>query len=357
MSVFSDPSFDNHEQVMFCSDPKTDLKAIIAIHSTAMGPAVGGCRMWDYATDDEALTDVLRLSRGMSYKNAMANLGLGGGKSVIIGNSETQKSPELMRAFGRYIDSLGGRYHTAEDVGMSVADMEQVRSQTKYVAGLDSGEMASGDPSPYTAHGIFVGIKASVKHKLGTDDLTGLTVAVQGLGHVGGGVCEELHAAGAKLIVADINQANIDRIVGITGATVVAPNDIFAQKVDVLSPCALGAGVNDDSIPHLQTSIIAGAANNQLMEDRHGDELLKRGILYAPDYVINAGGIMNVANEVHKRAITPEQGMKDVEGIYTTLMEVFAKAAAQNRPTYVVADEIAEARIKSAGEKRAEEAA
>lgn len=357
MSVFSNSSFDNHEQVMFCSDPATGLKAIIAVHSTAMGPAVGGCRMWDYASDEEALRDVLRLSRGMSYKNAMANLGLGGGKSVIIGDAKTLKTPEMMKAFGRYLNSLGGRYYSAEDVGISVSDMEIVRTQTKYVAGLDSGEVGSGDPSPYTAHGVFMGIKASIKHKLGTDDFNGLTVAVQGLGHVGGDVCNELHAAGAKLIVTDINQDNIDRVVAATGATVVAPDNILNQKCDVLAPCALGAGINDESISALQTTIIAGAANNQLQEDRHGDELLKRGILYAPDYVINAGGIMNVANEVHGRPITPEQGMKDVEGIYNTLIEIYQRGDKENRPTYVVADEVAQDRIKAAGEKQAEEAA
>lgn len=353
MSLFTNASFDNHEQVMFVSDPETGLKAIIAVHSTALGPAVGGCRMWNYASEDEAIADVLRLSRGMSYKNAMADLGIGGGKSVIIGDSRTQKTPELMRAFGRYLDSLGGKYISAEDVGISVSDIEEVRKVTPYVAGLDSGEIATGDPSPYTAHGVFMGIKAAVKHQLGTDSLDGLTVSVQGVGHVGYYLCKELKEAGANLIITDINQENIDAVVEATGATVVAPDEIVGQKVDVFAPCALGAIINDETIPQLNTTIIAGAANNQLAEVRHGEILLEKGILYAPDYVINAGGIMNVANEVHKRPITPEQGMKDVERIYETLMEVFNKAKAENRPTGVVADEIAEERIANARKDKA----
>ncbi|MGY8986312.1 MAG: Glu/Leu/Phe/Val dehydrogenase dimerization domain-containing protein, partial [Sphingomonadales bacterium] len=293
MSVFSSPSFDNHEQVLFCNDPKTGLKAIIAVHSTIMGPAVGGCRMWDYASDEEALNDVLRLSRGMSYKNAMADLVLGGGKSVIIGNSKTLKTPELMRSFGRFINSVGGKYYSAEDVGISVEDIEEAGKETSFVAGLNKGKAASGDPSPYTAHGVFHGIKASVKHKLGLESVRGLKVGVQGLGHVGSYLCEELHAEGAKLFVTDINDDAIINIVEKTSATAVSTNEIMGLEVDVLAPCALGAGLNSKTIPNLRTTIIAGAANNQLAQDKHGVELIKRGILYAPDYVINAGGIMN----------------------------------------------------------------
>lgn len=353
MTLFSNASFDNHEQVMFVSDPETGLKAIIAVHSTALGPAVGGCRMWDYKSDEEAIRDVLRLSRGMSYKNAMADLGIGGGKSVIIGDAKTQKTPELMRSFGRYIDSIGGRYITAEDVGISVADMEEVRKTTQYVAGLESGDMATGDPSPYTAHGVFMGIKAAVQHRLGQDNLNGLTVSVQGVGHVGYYLCKELKEAGANLIVADINEQNIKNVVDATGAKVVDTNEIIAQEVDVFAPCALGAIINDETIPTLKTNVIAGAANNQLQEVRHGEVLRQKGILYAPDYVINAGGIMNVANEVHRRPITPEQGMKNVERIFDTLMEVFDKAQKEDRPTGIVADEIAEARIAAARKAKA----
>lgn len=345
MSVFSAPDFDNHEQVVFFSDKKSGLKAIVAVHSTALGPAVGGCRMWNYPSEEEAVKDVLRLSRGMSYKNAMAKLGLGGGKSVIIADSKKDKTPELMKTFGRAIDRLGGLYITAEDVGISVEDMQLVGTETKWVAGLDTGEAASGDPSPFTAHGVFHGIKAAVKHRLGKDSLEGLRVIVQGLGHVGYNLCKELHEAGAKLVVTDIHQGNVDRVVKEFGANRVHVDDILRQEGDVLAPCALGAILNDETIPHLNVPIVAGASNNQLARAEHGEDLRARGILYAPDYVINAGGIIQVANEVHGRKTTHEDGMCKVEEIEETLLEVFAEADREGLPTSEVADTIAERRI------------
>jgi len=354
MSVFSAPSFDDHEQIVFCNNPKTGLRAIIAVHNTALGPAVGGCRMWDYASDEEALNDVLRLSRGMSYKNAMADLGLGGGKSVIIGNSKTDKTPELMRSFGRFLNTIGGKYLSAEDVGISVEDIEEAGKETKFVAGLNKGKAASGDPSPFTAHGVFYGIKASVKHKLGLDSLDGLKIAVQGLGHVGAALCEELHNQGAKLFVTDIHDKSIQNVVEKTGATVVSTNEITGLEVDVFAPCALGAVINDQTILNFKTTIISGAANNQLEEDRHGEELTKRGILYAPDYVINAGGIINVANEVHGRAVSVADGMKKVENVYNVLSDIYKVADSVGRPTSIIADEIARAKIDSARKKQNE---
>lgn len=345
MSVFSFDAFDNHEQVTFCNDPETGLKAIIAVHSTKRGPAAGGCRFWNYASDDDALRDVLRLSRGMSYKNAMAGLNLGGGKSVIIGDSATQKTPELLRSFGRFINTLGGKYITAEDVGINVEDMEIVHTQTQFVAGLNEGEAGSGDPSPFTAHGVFAGIKASVKHRFDRDDLNGMNIAVQGLGHVGYYLCKELHEAGANLVVTDVNQQSIDRVVTEFGATAVAVEAIYDQDVDLYAPCALGATINDNTIDRIRAKVIAGAANNQLITDEFGQKLVDRGILYAPDYVINAGGIMNVANEVAGEKVTTEQGMKDVEVIYDKLIQVFRGADERGLPTHQVADEMALALI------------
>lgn len=352
MSVFSSTDFDNHEQIVFFSDKETGLRAIVAIHSTVLGPAVGGCRMWDYASDEEALTDVLRLSKGMSYKNALADLGLGGGKSVIIGDSKTDKTPELMRAFGRAIDRLGGYYITAEDVGINVEDIEAAGEETKFVAGLNKGVAASGDPSPFTAHGVFSGLRAAVKHRLGTTDLKGLRVNVQGLGHVGYNLCRELHDAGAVLTVTDINTDNVDRVVSEFGATAVAPDDIIGVEGDVFAPCAMGGILNDENILNLRVPVIAGAANNQLERDFHGEEMRRLGILYAPDYVINAGGIINVANEIHGQTVTDEIGMKKVEELYDTLLEIFKAAEKAGKPTSQVADEIAQKRIEAARAKK-----
>lgn len=342
MAVFNLRAYDDHEQIVFCRDVESGLKAIICVHNTNLGPAVGGCRMWDYNSDEGALIDALRLSRGMTYKNAMAGLQMGGGKSVIIGNSKTMKSEELFRAFGRFVDKLSGKYITAEDVGINPKDMAVVNKETNHVLGLEG---KSGDPSPVTAYGVFTGLKAAVKHRLQRDDLEGLKVSVQGLGHVGYYLCRHLHEQGAKLIVTDINKESVDRVVEEFGAQAVDTDDIYHQEVDVYAPCALGATINDNTIPKIQASIVAGAANNQLAEDRHGQILMEKGILYAPDYVLNAGGIINVSFEENY-----EQGkaLEKVDEIYGTLTEVFDASKSQQRPTNIIADELARQRVAAA---------
>jgi leucine dehydrogenase len=341
VSVFNHVSFDEHEQVVFCHDKESGLKAIIAVHNTNKGPAVGGCRMWNYQSDDEALTDVLRLSRGMTYKNALAGLTMGGGKAVIIADPKTTDREKLFLAFGRFVNSLGGKYYSAEDVGVSTSDMMIANRETPYVAGLEG---KSGDPSPLTALGTYLGIKAAVKHQRGIDSLEGIKVSVQGVGHVGYYLCKHLHEAGAKLIVTDIHQASLDRVATEFGATLVEPQDIYNQDVDVYAPCALGATLNDITLPLLKATIVAGCANNQLAEVRHGEKLKEMGILYAPDYVINAGGIINVSfeNNYDKAAATAK-----VEQIYQTLLTVFTRADAENRTTGSVADEMARAIINA----------
>ncbi len=352
MPVFSAVDFDDHEQVVFCNDPDTGLKAIIAIHNTARGPAVGGCRMWPYETEEAALTDALRLSRGMSYKSAISNLPFGGGKSVIIGDAAKQKSERLFRAVGRFVESLGGRYVIAEDVGTSPADMEWVRKETKHVAGIAEG--GSGDPSPATAHGVYHGIKAAVRHKFGRDDLNGIAISVQGLGNVGFHLCQLLAADGARLFVTDIASDAVRRAMQEFGATAVNPEAIYGVDADIFAPCALGAVINDETLPVLKARIVAGSANNQLAEDRHGLALMRREILYAPDYVINAGGIINIAHEgpmYHKTA-----AFKHIAGIHDTLLQIFARAETDGVPTSQAAGRIAEERFKG-GEKRCSEAA
>jgi leucine dehydrogenase len=346
VAIFDLVDFDNHEQVVFCSDDTTGLKAIIAVHSTALGPAAGGCRFWDYASDEAALKDVLRLSKGMTYKNAMAGLKLGGGKGVIIGDPKTLKSEALFKAFGSAVNNLNGRYYTAEDVNITCGDMAIVNTKTDFVSGLEG---KSGNPAPFTALGTFLGIKAAVKFKLGTDDLAGIKVAVQGLGSVGYSLCEKLHAAGAKLIVTDINQVALDKAVTELNATVVGLDEIYGQDVDVFSPCALGASINDESLSQLKAVIIAGCANNQLAEARHDQALLDQDILYAPDYVINAGGIINVALEIYPEAYCAEQATSLVENIYVTLMDVFEAAKEKSLPTGIVADEMARVIIAKGG--------
>lgn len=338
VAVFDLVDFDNHEQVVYCSDEASGLKAIIAVHSTALGPAAGGCRFWDYASDDAALKDVLRLSKGMTYKNAMAGLKLGGGKGVIIGNPKNLKSEALFKAFGKAVNNLNGRYYTAEDVNITTGDMAIVNQSTEFVSGLEG---KSGNPGPFTALGTFLGIKAAVKFKLGKNDLNGVKVAVQGLGSVGYSLCEKLHQAGAELIVTDINQVALDKAATELNATVVGLDDIYSQDVDVFSPCALGASIDDNSIAQLKAVIIAGCANNQLAENRHDQVLLEKGILYAPDYVINAGGIINVALEIYPEPYCADSATKLVENIYHTLMNVFETAAKTNMPTGFVADEMA----------------
>ena len=338
--VFNEIKFDDHEQVVFASEAKSGLKAIIAIHNTKLGPAMGGCRMWNYATEAEALRDALRLSRGMTYKNAVAGLPIGGGKSVIIANPKTDKTPALFEALGEALERLGGRYVTAEDVGTSPADMAHVAGKTKYVAGLGD----RGDPSPYTALGCFVGAQAAVKHHLKRDSMEGLVVALQGLGHVGYDYARQLRAAGARLIVADIDQAALQRARDELGAEVVSTDAIYDVQADIYAPCALGATLNPDTLSRLQATIVAGAANNQLASADMGEVCRQKGILYAPDFVINAGGIIKVCYEYMN---TPEDGMDaHVRRISDTLAEVFARADAEGLPTSVVADRIAEARFK-----------
>jgi leucine dehydrogenase len=348
MAVFSQIDFADHEQVVFVSDDKSGLKAIIAVHNSNLGPALGGCRMWPYATEDEAIRDVLRLSRGMTYKSAMANLKLGGGKSVIIGNPRTQKTPELLAAFARALEQLNGRYIAAEDSGTSVEDMKYMTQFTRHVAGIvdkpSEEGMRSGDPSPATAYGTFIGIKAAVKERLGRDSLEGLRVAVQGVGNVGFDLARQLKEAGAELWVTDIHRDALTLAAKELGATVVAPEAIFGLDVDVFAPCALGAIINDQTLPQLKAKIVAGAANNQLAEPRHGAELFRRGILYAPDYVINAGGIIDVYHE--RTGFDRAALLAHIEGIADNLMEIFARAREEERPTGEVADAIAEERFK-----------
>ncbi|GIU05455.1 leucine dehydrogenase [Shewanella sp. c952] len=342
MAVFNHISFDDHEQVVFCQDKESGLKAIIAIHNTNLGPAVGGCRMWNYESDDEAVNDVLRLSRGMTYKNALAGLTMGGGKSVIIADPKITDREALFRAFGRCIDTLGGKYYSAEDVGVSTADIMIAHEETPYMAGLEG---KSGDPSPYTALGTFLGIKAAVKHQRGLDSLKGLKISVQGVGHVGYYLCRHLHEEGAELIVTDIHQESLDKVASEFGATVVAPQDIYHQDVDIYAPCALGATINDITIPMLKATIVAGCANNQLAEVRHGELLKEQNILYAPDYVINAGGIINVSFE---KDYDPAAATAKVEEIYNTLLTIFKQSDEQNRTTGDVADEMAREIINAA---------
>ncbi len=341
MSVFSNSSFMGHEQVVFCHDHETGLKAIIAIHDTTLGPALGGCRFWNYASDEEALHDVLRLSRGMTYKAAATGLNLGGGKAVIIGDPSKLKSEDFFRAFGRFVDNLGGRYITAEDVNMTVEDIGYIAEETSHVTGIAGG---SGDPSPITALGVFVGIKAAVKYKLDKDNLSGIKVAVQGIGHVGNYLCQYLAEEGADLFVYDIEQSRIDEVVKKYGATAVTANEIHSANVDVYAPCALGATLNDQTIPEIKAPIVAGAANNQLQDEAvHGNLLKDRGILYAPDYVINAGGLINVYHEI--KGYNAIKARKQTEEIYTTLIKIFNEAERENISTHLASARMAEKRI------------
>jgi leucine dehydrogenase len=338
MPVFSNPAFDDHERVLFCRDEPTGLCAIIAIHSTALGPAAGGTRLWSYASDDEALYDVLRLSQGMSFKNAMAGLKFGGGKAVIMKTADFEASDALFERFGEFVDTLGGDYITAEDVGMSVEIMETVARKTRYVSGLPlkSGK-AGGDPSPKTAYGIYCGIEAAAQARLGRDDLSGLRVAVQGVGHVGYYLCKLLHAAGAELMVSDLDEDRVDRVCAEFGAQRVAAAEILAADVDVLAPCALGAIVHAESVPGIRARIIAGGANNQLRTPEDGRRLAQAGILYAPDYVINAGGIINVACEYF--GDVDDEGVNElVAQIGPRLAGIFEEAERTGEPTNVIAD-------------------
>jgi leucine dehydrogenase len=345
MTLFTHPEFDDHAEVAFCRDPESGLRAIIAIHNLNRGPALGGCRMWGYANEEEALTDALRLSRGMTYKSALAGLPYGGGKSVIIGEPKTDKSEALFRAMGRFVESLGGRYIIAEDVGISVPDIDIMAQETKHVSGASAGGV--GDPSPGTAYGVYMGIRAAVKHKLGRNDLKGITVAVQGLGHVGRYLCRQLAAEGAALIVTDIDHGAIAEVVRELGAKAVAPHEIYNVEAEVYAPCALGATINDGTIKVLRTPIVAGAANNQLAEPRHGAELLRRGVLYAPDYVINAGGVIIISHE--GPAFDEVEAFAHIAKIHDTLLDVFRRSEATGLPTSEAADRLAEERFKDHG--------
>lgn len=347
MSVFDNREFHGHELVVFGNDEPTALRAIIAVHSTALGPAAGGCRMWPYASTDEAITDALRLSRGMSFKNAMADLPFGGGKAVIIGDSR-RKTPQLFEAFGRLIDSLGGQYITAEDVGTTTADMESVAKQTSFVTGLHrrAGEFG-GDPSPRTALGVYLGIKAAANFRWGRTDLAGLRVAVQGVGGVGYHLCRLLAADGAVLRVADVRSSAAERVRDELNATVVPVENVLAEDVDVFAPCALGAILNEHSIGQIRARIVAGAANNQLAKDSDGVALQAAGVLYAPDYVINAGGIISVTREYFGGS-SEAQVTAEIHGICDRLTEIFERARRENRPTNLVADRLAQERIDTA---------
>lgn len=337
----------DHEQVVFCNDPHVGLKAIIAIHNTSLGPALGGTRMWNYKNEDEALVDVLRLSKGMTYKAAASGLNLGGGKAVIIGDPKTQKSEGLFRAFGQFVNSLNGKYITAEDVGTSVQDMEHIYMETPWVTGIPKDFGGSGDPSPYTAHGVLMGIKASAKEKFGSDSLKGMRIAVQGLGNVGSNLVKYLVEEGAEVIISDIDTARVKAAHDKFGAKAVGPDEILFTECDILAPCALGAIVNDDSITKLKTKVIAGGANNVLAEARHGQQLKELGILYAPDYVINAGGLMNVFVELE--GYSPERAFEKTRRVYDNMLKVFEIAKRDNIPTNVAADRLAEERINTIG--------
>ena len=345
--LFKRLELDDYEQVVFNYDEASGLKAIIAIHDTTLGPALGGTRVWDYDTEEEALNDVLRLAKGMTYKSAAAGLNLGGGKAVIIGDPKEIKSEELWRAYGRFVQSLNGRYITAEDVNTTVDDMHIVAEETNYVTGLPS---TSGDPSPVTALGVFHGIRASADEFYGSDDLSGKVVAVQGVGHVGYHVVKHLKEAGADVVVTDIKQKNIDKVVEDFGVKVVEPGKIYSVDCDIFAPCALGAVINDDTIPQLKCDIVAGAANNVLEEERHGDVLEEKGILYAPDYVINAGGVINVYDELI--GYDRERALERAKNIFNNMKKVYNISKRDDIPTYQAADIVAEERIENIGKVR-----
>ncbi|MBN4047072.1 Glu/Leu/Phe/Val dehydrogenase [bacterium AH-315-P13] len=343
--VFGQLSFDNHEQVVFCNDKDTGLKAIIGIHNTVLGPALGGTRMWQYNNEWEALNDVLRLSRGMTFKAAITGLNLGGGKAVIIGDAKTQKTPELMKRFGEFIHSLSGKYITAEDVGMETADMDLVREVTPYVTGISESKGGAGNPSPITAYGVFMGMKAAAKYKFGTDILEDKKVLVQGIGHVGESLVENLVNEGANVIIDDINEERLQEVSHKYGVSIYRGNDIYSEKIDIYSPCALGATVNDETIYKINARIIAGAANNQLAnEEKHGRILQKRGIVYAPDFLINAGGIINVYAELE--GYDKQEIVRKTENIYNTTLEILEKANKKGITTNHAALNIAKSRIE-----------
>ena len=342
--VFGQLSFDNHEQIVFCNDKDTGLKAIIGIHNTVLGPALGGTRMWKYENEWEALNDVLRLSRGMTFKSAITGLNLGGGKAVIIGDSKIDKTPEMIAKFGQYVDSLSGKYITAEDVGTTTQDMDLIRENTKFVTGVSIEKGGSGNPSPVTAYGVYMGMKAAAKYKFGTDILEGKKILVQGIGHVGETLVDYLTAEGAKVIISDINEVRLQEIGNKYGAKIYFGDDLYSADVDIYAPCALGATINNDTIRRIKAKVIAGAANNQLSnENIHGAILKEMGIAYAPDFLINAGGIINVYSELV--GYDNAESMRKTENIYNTTLEIFDYADVNNITTHQAALTIAQNRI------------
>lgn len=347
-NVFEPMSMEGHEQVVFCFDETTGLKAIIAIHNTVLGPSLGGTRMWNYSSEADALHDVLRLSKGMTYKAAISGLNLGGGKAVIIGNSKKDKSEALFRKFGRFVNNLNGKYITAEDVGTSTKDMEYVKMETGFVSGLPESMGGGGDPSPVTAYGTYMGIKASAKELWGNDSLAGKKISVQGVGHVGQHLVRLLIEEKAKIFVCDIHEEPLHQMVVEYGVEVVPPELVYDLDVDIYSPCALGATINDETIDRMKCAIIAGAANNQLTDEEvHGEMLLKKGILYAPDFLINAGGLINVSSELN--GYNRQRAMRATEKIYDVTLQIFKTAKHQNITTQKAAMRIAEKRISDIG--------
>jgi len=342
--VFGQLSFDNHEQIVFCNDKDTGLKAIIGIHNTVLGPALGGTRMWKYANEWEALNDVLRLSRGMTYKSAISGLNLGGGKAVIIGDAKTEKTPEMITKFGQYINSLSGKYITAEDVGTTTGDMDLIRDVTPFVTGISESRGGSGNPSPVTAYGVYMGMKAAAKFKFGSDKLEGKRILVQGIGHVGETLVDLITKEGALVQITDINEARLQEMEAKYGAKIYHGADLYSAEVDIYAPCALGATINDATIQKIKAQVIAGAANNQLANEKiHGQILKEKGIAYAPDFLINAGGIINVYGEIV--GYGKDEAMRRTENIYNTTLEIFSFAEAQNVTTHQAALAIAENRI------------
>ena len=341
--VFGQLSFDNHEQIVFCNDKDTGLKAIIGIHNTVLGPALGGTRMWKYNNEWEALNDVLRLSRGMTFKSAISGLNLGGGKAVIIGDSKADKTPEMIIKFGEFINSLSGKYITAEDVGTTTADMDLIRDVTPHVTGISQSRGGSGNPSPVTAYGVYMGMKAAAKYQFGTDNLSGKKVLVQGIGNVGETLIKHLTAEGALVQMTDINEARLQEIHAKYGAQIFT-GDVYSADVDIYAPCALGATINDETVNKIQAKVIAGAANNQLaVEEIHGKILKDRGIAYAPDFLINAGGIINVYAEIV--GYDSAEALRRTENIYNTTLEIFSFAEQNNITTHQAALSIAQKRI------------
>ncbi len=342
--VFGQLSFDNHEQIVFCNDKDTGLKAIIGIHNTVLGPALGGTRMWQYNSEWDALNDVLRLSRGMTFKSAITGLNLGGGKAVIIGDAKTQKTPELMLRFGEFVHSLGGRYITAEDVGMVTSDMDLVRTVTPYVTGISEEKGGAGNPSPITAYGVFMGMKAAAKYKFGNDNLEDKVIYVQGIGNVGEALVEHLSNEGAKVYISDISRERMEDVRDKYNVSIYEGDNIYAEEMDIYAPCALGATVNDNTINVLKAKVIAGAANNQLADEQvHGTLLREKGIVYAPDFLINAGGIINVYAELENYG--KQEIMRKTENIYNTTLEILSNAETNDITTHQAALHIAQSRI------------